>query len=70
MRGRWGKEPGGGTSIQIFDFLGRQVFKKMVNDVKEPMSFTVLSGDMPNSPFVARVNNQNGAYVKKGMPVR
>jgi hypothetical protein len=60
----------GGTSVQIFDMLGRQVFRKNVQNINKPMSFTIPSGDMPNSPFVIRVQNNNGSYVKKEIPVR
>ena len=60
----------GGTSVQIFDMLGRQVFNKIVQNIKESMSFNIPSRDIPNSPFVARVNNQSGSFIKKEIPVR
>jgi hypothetical protein len=60
----------GGTSIQIFDMLGRQLFNETVQNINKPTTFNIPASGMPNSPFVARVNNGNGSYVKKGMPVR
>ena len=59
-----------GTSLQIFDMLGRQVFSKNIHNIREPTSFIIPSYSMPNTPFVARVNNDNGSFVKKGVPVR
>lgn len=59
----------GGTSVQIFDMLGRQIFRKDVRNIREPASFIIPSSSLPHSPFVARVNNTNGSYVKKETPV-
>jgi hypothetical protein len=60
----------GGTSIQIFDMLGRQIFQKSIQNIREPTSFIIPSSGMPSTPFVTRVNNNNGSFVKKGIPVR
>jgi hypothetical protein len=60
----------GGTSIQIFDMLGRQIFQKSIQNIREPTSFIIPSSGMPNTPFVTRVNNNNGSFTKKGIPVR
>jgi hypothetical protein len=59
-----------GTSIQIFDMLGRQIFQKSIQNIRERTSFIIPSTSMPNSPFVAKVNNNNGTFVKKEIPIR
>jgi hypothetical protein len=60
----------GGTSIQFFDMLGRQIFQKSIQNMREPTSFIIPSYSMPNSPFVAKVNNSNGSFVKKAIPAQ
>jgi hypothetical protein len=60
----------GGTSVQIFDMLGRQVFGKIIQDIKTPTSFVIPSKNVPSSPFIAKVNNSNGSFFKANIPVR
>jgi hypothetical protein len=60
----------GGTSIQIFDMLGRQLFNETIQNINKPTTINIPASGMPNSPFVAKVNNSNGSYIKKGMPAR
>jgi hypothetical protein len=60
----------GGTSVQIFDMLGRQVFGKIIQDIKTPTSFMIPAGNVPSSPFIAKVNNSNGSFFKENIPVR
>lgn len=60
----------GGTSIQIFDFLGRQIFQKTVSDIKKTTTFTIPSSDIPNSPFITKVNNEKGSFVQKKNPAK
>lgn len=61
---------GGKTTVQIFDMLGREIFHQTIPNVKSPTSFMIPSSDIPHSPFIAKVNNGNGTFVKKEIPVR
>jgi hypothetical protein len=57
------------TTVQIFDMLGREIFNQTIPEVKSPTSFMIPSSDIPRSAFFAKVNNGNGTFVKKEIPV-
>jgi hypothetical protein len=59
----------GQTTFQIFDMLGRQVYCKFIQENKLKTSFIIPSQVIPNSPFVARVINSDGTYIKKEVPI-
>ena len=61
---------GGKTSLQMFDLLGRCIFTKTIDDLTRPVSFTVPAGNVPRTPFVARVRDENGASMQREIPVR
>ena len=60
----------GGTSVQIFDMMGRQVFNKTIQNINKPTSFNIPSSKLPNCPFISQVSNSNGTFAKKSIPVR
>jgi hypothetical protein len=64
--------PSSGNQInfQMFDLLGRCVFDKQIENLNRPVSFTVPEGNIPNSPFIAKVNDGNSTIVKKQIPVK
>lgn len=64
--------PSSGNQItfQMFDLLGRCVFDKQIQNLTSPVSFTVPEANVPNSPFIAKVNDGNGSVVKKLIPVK
>jgi hypothetical protein len=64
--------PSSGNQInfQMFDLLGRCVFDKQIQNLTSPVSFTVPEENVPNSPFIAKVNDGNGSVVKKQIPVK
>jgi hypothetical protein len=59
----------GGTNIQVFDFLGRQIFAQDIQNLREAKTFKIPSNNLPNSPFITQVNNNNGSFAKKMIPV-
>jgi hypothetical protein len=61
---------GGKTSVQLFDMLGRIVYTKIVDNINQAVSFTVLSNQVPNSPFLSKVKNGNGTNVQTMFPMR
>jgi hypothetical protein len=64
--------PSSGNQInfQMFDLLGRCVFDKQIENLNRSVSFTVPEGNVPNSPFIAKVNDGNNTVVKKQIPVK
>ena len=65
-------EPSGSgmTTVQLFDLLGKQIFAKTIDKITRPMSFTIPESDMPRTPFVAKVRDNNGTAVRREVPVR
>ncbi len=57
------------TTVQLFDLMGRCLFSKQVGKLTSPVIFTVPEGNVPQSPFITRVENDDGAYLKKRLPV-
>ncbi|HEX2956890.1 MAG TPA: hypothetical protein VHO70_08655 [Chitinispirillaceae bacterium] len=64
--------PSSGNQInfQMFDLLGRCVFDKQIGNLNRPVTFTVPEENVPNSPFIAKVNDGNNSVVKKQIPVK
>jgi hypothetical protein len=58
------------SSIQIFDFLSRQILSKNIQNIREPASFIIPSSGIPNTPFISRVQNNNGSLVKRSIPIK
>lgn len=58
------------TTVQLFDLMGRCIFSKEVGKLTSPVTFTVPEKNVPQSPFITRVENNDGSYVKKRLPVR
>jgi hypothetical protein len=58
------------TTVQLFDLMGRCLFSKQVGKLTSPVTFTVPEGNVHQSPFITRVENDDGAYLKKRLPVR
>jgi hypothetical protein len=61
---------GGKTSVQLFDMLGRLVFEKRIDDLTKPVSFSIPADQTSRTPFITKVQDQNGATLKKEIPVR
>lgn len=59
---------GGRTSLQIFDMLGRQVFSKIFQNLNTPATFMIPSSRLPQNPFIAKIANDNGTFLKKEIP--
>jgi len=60
----------GKTSVQLFDFLGRVVFDKTIENITKPVTYTIPEKSLPQTPFVAKVKNGDVTAVKKEIPVR
>ena len=60
----------GKTSIQLIDFMGRAVFNKTIDNVTAPMTFSIPETELPRTPFIAKVRNNEVNAVKKEIPVR
>lgn len=61
---------GNQMNFQMFDLIGRCVFSKKIDNPTSPVTFTVPAGNVPNSPFIAKVNDGNGSFYKKQIPVK
>jgi hypothetical protein len=61
---------GGKTTVQLFDMLGRLVFEKRIDDLTKPVSFSIPAEQSSRTPFITRVQDQNGTVLKKEIPVR
>jgi len=60
----------GKTSVQLFDFLGRVVFDKTIDNITKPVTYTIPEKSLPQTPFIAKVKNGDVTAVKKEIPVR
>lgn len=58
------------TTVQLFDLMGRCIFSKEVGKLTSPVTFTVPENNVPQSPFITRLENGDGSFVKKRLPVR
>ena len=60
---------GGKTSVQICDLMGRLTFSKVFDELKETTTFTVPTGNVPQTPFITRATNENGQSVQATLPL-
>ena len=61
---------GGKTTVQLFDMLGKLIFAKTIDEIRKPVSFTISGSDVPRTPFLAKVRDNNGTTVRRELPVR
>jgi hypothetical protein len=59
----------GGTSVQLFDMLGRQLYQRIIPE-KTPASFTIPQTALPNSPYISKISTTAGTWHTGGVPVR
>jgi hypothetical protein len=60
----------GQTSIQLLDMLGRTIFSRMISNSGTTESFTIPAANVPNTPFVSKIKNESGVYLKETVPVK
>jgi hypothetical protein len=61
---------GGKMSVRLFDMLGRTVFTRYIDRITAPVTLTISEGDVPPGPFITKVQDKNGAMVKREIPVK
>jgi hypothetical protein len=61
---------GGKTRMQLFDLVGRCIFSKQIDNISQPVSFTIPESSLPQTPFITKVSNGNGSVVKKEILVK
>jgi len=59
-----------GTSIEMFDMLGKLVFSKNMSAIKSPTTFTIPTSGLPRSPIISKIENSNGRFIEKILPIK
>ena len=60
----------GKTSVTLTDMLGRCVFSRDFGNLTSPVTFTIPENGVPPSPFITKVQDEKGTYLRKEIPIR
>ena len=62
--------PTGGATISLFNLLGQQFFSQSISDLKKDVTFTIPSSSIPKSPIITQIQNDQGSFLAKSIPVK
>lgn len=61
---------GGKTSVQLYDFLGRLLYAKTIDDISVPTRINIPERNVPKTTFAVKIKDDKRSTVQTAFPVR